>query len=41
MVGKSGMGQTKAKNDTAIHAEVRLNAIDNLLSALRHDESDQ
>ena len=40
MVGKSGVGQTKAKNDTAIHSEVRLNAIHNFLSALRHEESD-
>jgi hypothetical protein len=31
MVGKSGVGQNKAKNDTAIHAEVRLNAIHNFL----------
>ena len=40
MVGKSGVGQTKAKNDTAIHSEVRLTAIHNFLSALRHEKSD-
>jgi hypothetical protein len=31
MVGKSSEGQTKAKNDTAIHSEVRLNAIHHFL----------
>jgi hypothetical protein len=30
-VGKSGVGQTKAKNDTAIHSEVRLTAFHNFL----------
>jgi hypothetical protein len=39
MVGKSGVGQTKAKNDTATHFKVRLNAIHNVLSALRHENS--
>ena len=40
-VGKGGVGQTNAKNETAIHSEVRLAAFHNFLSALRHEKSDQ